>query len=139
MKTYKLLYSFVLLLIGVAFTACGDDDNDTSETQRQLIIGTWDTEPNEDGDIFEFIFNANGQFVENIYIEGQIDDIMERSYSINEDVINIIISIHKERIGSNKWAEKTINNTQTFRFHIEGKKLKISTLSGDRTMILTRK
>lgn len=73
LKRFSLL--FCMLMLTVAFTSCGDDD-DEPETSEAAIIGTWGISYHDeyDGNVVEsFTFNADGTGV-NSYISEKNPD-----------------------------------------------------------------
>lgn len=137
----KKFLTFSILIINLLLcSACGSDDKDEVVVQN-LLIGTWDMEPNEYGDIYEMVFMENGRFIDNVIIDKQIDDIFEGTYVIKENIVTKNYLTHKERKGkSNQWLEGVVEEgNKTFRFNIEGDKLTISSLNGTEKTILTRK
>ena len=137
----KKFLTFSILIINLLLcSACGSDDKDEVVVQN-LLIGTWDMEPNEYGDIYEMVFMENGRFIDNVIIDKQIDDIFEGTYIIKENIVTKNYLTHKERKGkSDQWLEGVVEEgTKTFRFNIEGGKLTISSLNGTEKTILTRK
>lgn len=137
----KKFLTFSILIINLLLcSACGSDDKDEVVVQN-LLIGTWDMEPNEYGDIYEMVFMENGRFIDNVIIDKQIDDIFEGTYIIKENIVTKNYLTHKERKGkSDQWLEGVVEEgNKIFRFNIEGDKLTISSLNGTEKTILTRK
>ena len=78
----KLVLLFFSLFTLSALISCGEDDEEKKNDYITQILGTWDMAPKENGDITEFVFNDDGNFISNIYIEGNIDDFFEGIYII---------------------------------------------------------
>ena len=151
--------AFFVIVYLTCLSACGDDEEDRSgvvypteqngekkdsiekdsvKTQIQLLIDTW-VRVLEYGDIYEINFMDNGKCVHNIYIDGQIDDIFEGTYTVNGDTIISHIQLHKEHCYGSVWAEKELNDVKEIRFQIEGDSLIISSLTDEETLVYTRK
>ena len=134
----KLVLLFFSLFTLSALISCGEDDEEKKNDYITQILGTWDMAPKENGDITEFVFNDDGNFISNIYIEGNIDDIFEGTYIIEKDIVTINFSVHKERVGT-KWNELKMNDSRKFRFRIEKNKLTLYSLTTEDYVELIRK
>lgn len=58
MKVFRLFGIIMMLVMGMAFTACSDDDDNNGDGGRYPLTGTWIGE--EDGEQFMYVFNGDG-------------------------------------------------------------------------------
>lgn len=79
MKTFRLFGIIMMLVMGMAFTACSDDDDDNGGGGRYPLTGTWIGEA--DGEQVIAVFNGDGS--------GHIYDDLFDDYKIEEGTILI--------------------------------------------------
>lgn len=133
-KKFLLMTSFVFVMLGVLCTSCKSDDDSGIRVEEKLL-GSWVAPPDDDGDFFEYVLSASGEFVENIYVEGRIEDVFKGTYTVQDNTITISIATHQEV----PHRPKEYIRVFTARFRIEGKQLFLYAPSTDESVILTKK
>lgn len=84
-KLYKrILVSFMMVMMAVSFSACGDDDDEPGNNSTVSVVGTWYQE-NQSGTSITITFQANKKGnVKYVYTSGS--DMTEYfEYSISTD------------------------------------------------------
>ena len=123
-KIFRQLAAILLVaFVGCVLVSCGDDEEET--TPQNSLIGTWTAVPDEDGDVSEMVFSADGSFTNNIYIDGRIEDIFLGRYSVAADKVTIRFSVHKERNSDNVWSDLPYEEEVELQFSVKGKQLQL--------------
>ena len=129
-----LLASVVYAFVGVLCTSCQSDDDSEIRVEEKLL-GSWVAPPDDDGDFYEYVFSASGEIMENIYVEGRIEDVFKGTYTVQDSTITFSFTSHQEV----PHRPKEYIQVFTARFRIEGKQLFLYAPSTDESVILTKK
>ena len=135
MKSRSLLiHLFLFCVTGIIFTSC-QSNHDNEISMEEMLVGSWSLDPNEYGDIIEYVFSSTGEFTENVYTEGKKEDVFKGTYSVQKNTLTISIATHQER----QFPAKEYINIISVSFRIDGDKLYLQSLTTDESAILTKK